>query len=331
MLEFSLEVVRHASELTLQLQKELVSVVLDKSDRSPVTVADLAVQAYVAAKLEEYTPEIPLIGEESSDVFQSEEGKKLLPVVTKYVQRFLPGKREDDICRWINRGQEQISSSEKFWTLDPVDGTKGFLRGQQYAVALALVENGVVKLGVLGCPSLSVEDIQDGVLAYACREQGAWITPLRENSSEEGKKGNFSRRLHVSQEKEISQARILRSVESGHTNVSQLDVLMQKMKVCASPVQMDSQAKYVILADGKGDLLFRLLSAKMPDYEEKIWDQAAGSILLEEAGGKITDLDGKKLDFTQGRTLKKNRGICASNNFLHDAAIQALQELRSIS
>ncbi|MGN1274751.1 MAG: inositol monophosphatase family protein, partial [Thermoguttaceae bacterium] len=75
------------------------------------------------------------------------------------------------------------------------------------------------------------------------------------------------------------------------------------------------------------DLLFRLISAKMPDYKEKIWDQAAGSIILEEAGGRVTDLDGKPLDFSQGYTLKQNRGICASNGLLHDLAVKAIEEI----
>jgi 3'-phosphoadenosine 5'-phosphosulfate (PAPS) 3'-phosphatase len=90
---------------------------------------------------------------------------------------------------------------------------------------------------------------------------------------------------------------------------------------------MDSQAKYAVLAAGGGDLLLRLLSSSQPNYREKIWDQAAGSLVLEEAGGQITDLDGKPLDFTTGRSLRDNRGILASNRALHAAALRALQQI----
>jgi len=90
---------------------------------------------------------------------------------------------------------------------------------------------------------------------------------------------------------------------------------------------MDSQAKYAVLAAGAGELLFRLLSAAKPDYRERIWDQAAGSIVVEEAGGKVTDLDGKTLDFSRGRTLAANRGVVASNGLLHDAALAALAQV----
>jgi 3'(2'), 5'-bisphosphate nucleotidase len=90
---------------------------------------------------------------------------------------------------------------------------------------------------------------------------------------------------------------------------------------------MDSQAKYAVLAAGQGDLMLRLLSASQPNYREKIWDQAAGSRVLEEAGGQITDLDGKPLDFTTGRSLRDNRGILASNHLLHTAALSALRQI----
>jgi 3'(2'), 5'-bisphosphate nucleotidase len=131
--------------------------------------------------------------------------------------------------------------------------------------------------------------------------------------------------LKVSDVSDPTQARFLRSFEAGHTNVSQLDEIGIAMAVNAEPVRLDSQAKYSILASGAGDALFRLISAKQPDYKEKIWDQAAGSIICEEAGGRVTDLDGKPLDFTQGRTLAENRGILATNSYLHKHALDAIR------
>jgi len=92
---------------------------------------------------------------------------------------------------------------------------------------------------------------------------------------------------------------------------------------------MDSQAKYAVLAAGQGDLYFRLLSSGKSDYREKIWDQAAGSLIVEEAGGRVTDLDGKPLDFSKGRTLAANRGLVASNGHLHNAALAAIKKIRA--
>ena len=77
----------------------------------------------------------------------------------------------------------------------------------------------------------------------------------------------------------------------------------------------------------RGDVNLRLLSPSRLDYREKIWDQAAGSIVVEEAGGRITDLHGASLDFTAGRTLANNQGILASNGHLHDTALTALAQV----
>ena len=104
--------------------------------------------------------------------------------------------------------------------------------------------------------------------------------------------------------------------------------LVQALGVTKPPVLMDSQAKYAVMAAGGGDLLFRLLSPSLPDYEEKIWDQAAGSLIVEEAGGRVTDLRGEALDFTQGRTLRANVGVLASNARVHEAALEALRQAR---
>mgnify|MGYP001263478495 CR=1 FL=1 len=120
---------------------------------------------------------------------------------------------------------------------------------------------------------------------------------------------------------------MLRSVESGHTNPGQIDELANTLGITNNAVAMDSQAKYCVLASGKADLMLRLLSPSRPDYKEKIWDQAAGLLIIEEAGGKVTDLDGKSLDFSAGRTLANNRGVLASNGLLHPAILQALRQV----
>ncbi len=121
--------------------------------------------------------------------------------------------------------------------------------------------------------------------------------------------------------------RILRSFEAGHTDAGLIEEFAQYLGVEREPVRMDSQAKYAVLAAGGGELMVRLLSPEKPDYREKVWDQAAGSIIVEEAGGRVSDLNGQALDFAQGRTLKNNRGVLASNGYLHPIAQQTLKEL----
>jgi len=315
-IKFAIEAVRQASILVKTVQAEMVSPAIEKNDRSPVTVADFAAQALVGQMLTAAFPQDVMIGEEDSAALQTGKGRLTLDQVTNFVSRFVPTATPQAVCEWVDRGSAEFAA--RYWTLDPIDGTKGFLRGDQYAVAFALVYDGLVQVGALGCPNLTLTG-QHGVLLAAARGQGTWITPL------EGE-AQFTQ-VKVSTQGNPAGARILRSFESGHTNVSKIDIFAEKLGVQADPVRMDSQAKYAVQAAGQGEIYLRLLSPNQPDYREKIWDQAAGSLVIEEAGGCVTDLDGKPLDFTQGRTLAKNRGICGTNGVLHAAALAALKTI----
>lgn len=314
---FALSAARAAGLLARAIQTELAGASLTKEDRSPVTIADYAAQAMVAHLLEEAFPHDQLVGEEEATDLPPE----LLAKIAAFVARQQPDAAPANIAAWIDRGR--AAPQGRYWVLDPIDGTKGFLRGEQYATALALMEDGQILLGVLACPNLEESARQAiggaGSLVVAARNQGSWTTSLETP-------GEFTQ-LRVSNLSNPSGARLLRSVEAGHTNIDQLDVIASHLGVTAEPQRLDSQAKYALLAAGAGDLLFRLISAKAPDYKEKIWDQAAGALICEEAGGIITDLDGKPLDFTHGRTLAANRGVLASNGHLHAAALGAIQAI----
>ena len=89
----------------------------------------------------------------------------------------LPEIKQEDIHSTIDKGSYDGGPNGRFWTLDPIDGTKGFLRGEQYAVALALIEDGEVVLGILGCPNLTKDlknpDGAQGLIFSAVKGQGA--------------------------------------------------------------------------------------------------------------------------------------------------------------
>lgn len=309
---FAVEAVREGSLLARRIQQEMVGGALTKDDRSPVTVADFAVQALVARRLAELLPGSVLIGEEQADALRLEEGGPTLDQITGFVRAVIPDATPEEVCGLIDRGSGEPPST--YWTLDPIDGTKGFLRCEQYAVALGMVRDGHVELGVLGCPELA-----GGTIFAAVRGQGSWRKPIDGAAN--------WRQIEVSNRAQATAARILRSVEKSHTNVDEIGQLAAKLGVTEIATSMDSQAKYGVLASGDGDVMLRLISPTRPDYREKIWDQAAGSIVVEEAGGRITDLDGRPLDFSQGRTLAKNRGILATNGHLHDAFLAGLRAI----
>jgi 3'(2'), 5'-bisphosphate nucleotidase len=87
---------------------------------------------------------------------------------------------------------------------------------------------------------------------------------------------------------------------------------------------MDSQCKYAAVAGGDASIYLRLPTRA--DYEEKIWDHAAGYLIIREAGGQVSDIHGEPLDFSQGRTLSRNKGVVATNGKLHTPVIAAIQQ-----
>lgn len=318
-LEFAIQAVRQAGRLVQRLQQDLGAAALKKDDRSPVTVADFSSQALVGQLFLSQHPDEPLVAEESSQRLRQDQA--VMERVIEAVDQVHSGVTEADVCRWIDQGAGK--AADRFWTLDPIDGTKGFLRGDQYVVALALIEGGQVVLGAMSCPNLSFELKPDigglGCVVYALRGRGTWVL------GEDGEK----RQIKVSAVEEPAQVRLLRSFEAGHTDPAQLTDLIKLMGIQAEPVRMDSQAKYALMADGEGDLLFRLVPHTAPGYREYIWDQAAGSLIVEEAGGTVTDLNGRRLDFSQSPRLVNNLGVLASNGVLHPAALEALEQVLS--
>ena len=319
---FAIAAVREAALLVRRVQKEMVTPAISKEDKSPVTVADFAAQALVSKRLLEAFPSMGFVGEESAVWLSTDEGANTLEQITHFVRLFEPSATTLDVCQWIDRGA--IEPAGEFWTLDPVDGTKGFLRGDQYAVALGFIRDGQVRVGALGCPELGSGVQPDkggpGTLVVAHRGSGCFASLLTTDQAEWAK-------LAVSTEADVTKARMLRSVEKGHTNVGGIGALIETLGITADPVPMDSQAKYAVLAAGGGEINLRLISPSAPNYREKIWDQAAGTICVEEAGGRVTDLDGKPLDFSHGRTLATNRGVLATNGKLHDSVLAGLKQI----
>ncbi|HEY4233701.1 MAG TPA: 3'(2'),5'-bisphosphate nucleotidase [Lacipirellulaceae bacterium] len=318
---FAIDAVREAALLARRIQREMVTPAITKDDRSPVTVADFAIQALVAQRLRNARPNAVLIGEERADTLRSPAGAATLEQVTQFISTIIPRIAPHEVCDLIDSGGGDPPAS--LWTLDPIDGTKGFLRREQYAIALAFIRDGSVELGILGCPELAdggrAEPNGVGSIVAAAAGLGTWTRPLEAD-------GEW-RRLTVSDQSKPTNARLLRSVEKAHTNTDEIGQLLVRLGINAPPIAMDSQAKYAVLAAGAGDALVRLLSPSKPDYREKIWDQAAGSIVVTEAGGRITDLDGAPLDFSCGRTLADNRGVLATNGHLHEAVLKALKAI----
>ncbi len=313
----ALDSVRAAMRVCERVRQTMVTAdTVSKKDRSPVTVADFAAQAVVSARLLEATPDIPLIGEEDAAMLRDDANALLCERVLEFARSEEPGMQADVLLAAIDRGCADGGGKGTFWTLDPIDGTSGYIRGDQYAVALGLIVDGVVEFGVLGCPALgpTVGDAQGaGSVYYASRGGGAFM------SMEQGEAAVGSR---VSAIADPAGARFCESVESGHTRHDAAAAIVESLGSQGIPVRLDSQCKYAVVARGEADVYLRLPTR--PGYEERIWDHAAGVVIVEESGGRVTDVTGKSLDFSRGRTLAANRGVVATNGHLHDAVLAAV-------
>lgn len=289
-----------------------------KSDRSPVTIADFGSQAIVCKIIKERFPNDIIVAEEDSTELRKPAFSKILEQVTHYVQDFVPDSSPEKVCSWIDYSCHVVK--DRFWTLDPIDGTKGFLRGDQYAIALALIENGLVKLGVMGCPNLYVDKNQPhgkrGVLFLALRGKGSFQMDIE---------GGHKQVLSVSEVENPSNACFTESVEPDHADHLFHQGLAQKLNISKASLRMDSQAKYGIVARGEASFYLRVPSPSEPGYKENIWDHAAGSIVAEEAGGKVTDTLGKPLEFSSGVRMERNHGIVVTNGILHEVILNALK------
>ena len=284
-----------------------------------MTVADFGSQALVARALGEAFPDDPIIAEEDSAELRLPGNAPILEHVLRHVRDIRAeadgegsGPDADEVCCWIDRGGAS-EYCDRFWTLDPIDGTKGFLRNEQYAIALALIVEGQVAVAALACPGL------DAVF-LAVRDEGAFELPL-ETMAEDRRPVQ----IHVSDRDDPAAVRFCESVESGHSAHGDAASIAERLGITAAPLRMDSQAKYAVVARGGADIYLRLPTRA--DYREKIWDHAAGAFLIAEAGGTVTDIHGKPLEFHHGRELVANRGVIVTNGPLHDRVLDVIREL----
>jgi 3'(2'), 5'-bisphosphate nucleotidase len=317
-LEVAINAVREAAGLCRAVQAEITPDVLAKKDKSPVTVADFGSQSLVCRALAEAFPGDPVVAEEDSADLRRAENAAIVEQVVRHVRHTRAVASSNDVCRWIDHGGNR-GYAARFWTLDPIDGTKGFLRGEQYAIALALMVNGEIEVAALACPNLPPADASQsvGAIFTAVRGHGATARTLEPNATPVP--------IHVSSQRDPARARFCESVESGHSSHDHAAQVARRLGITADPARMDSQAKYAVVARGGAEIYLRLPTRA--DYREKIWDHAAGALVIREAGGTVTDVAGRPLEFTHGAELSANRGVIVTNGSLHEPVLAALKSV----
>jgi len=345
-LEIAQLAVQRAAILTKRVFHEKAKGTVSKNDKSPVTIGDFGAQALIIAALKHNFPDDEIVAEE--EAAQLREDANLRTTIWDIVRGTSlsdtdaeaalggPIKSEDDMLTFIDYGNSKGGAKGRIWAIDPIDGTKGFLRGGQYAVCLALIVDGDVKVGVLGCPNLPVDDAAPltesmesgqtdegkGCLFSGVLGQGATSRPLTAGALAP------SQKIFMKAITDLSAATFCESVEAGHSAHGDQAEIAKKLGITKPSVRMDSQAKYASIARGAGDIYLRL--PVKATYQEKIWDHAAGVLIVGEAGGAVTDIHGKKLDFSIGRTLADNKGVIAAPVGAQAQVLAAVKEVLGI-
>ena len=319
-----------ASRVCREVQASLERVrAITKDDKSPVTVADFASQAIVGRILtERLGSSVVLVGEEDSKWLREDDHALHRAATLAAVRAVWPDADEQSMLDAIDAGSGDTHHGS-FWTLDPIDGTKGFLRNQQYAIALAFIERGTPVVGVLACPNLPRdfrkpldEPDKHGCIYTAIKGAGVSETPADDPRAAPV----TIKRLDREPGEPLS---ICESVESAHSKQDDtariLAHLAEQGQPARNPARLDSQAKYAVTARGQADAYLRLPTRK--DYVERIWDHAAGALVATEAGCFVTDIHGRALDFSQGRGLENNKGIICAPPRVHGLILGAIEAL----
>lgn len=341
----------HIASLAVQraavLTKKLLSAVdkghFDKSDDTPVTIADFAAQASIIAAIHKAFPTDSIIGEEDSTALRENEDlfertwelatNTHLDDASAEAYLHLPSTREEMLSLIdLGAAPNPTPAQGRVWTLDPVDGTATFINGQQYAVCLSLIQDGVQVLGLLACPNLPdsstvhedhIDKAGHGHLLTAVSGHGARIQPLGTGSLLP------SRTLpRVSQ---ISAGSDLRFVDTSYSPSGRLDIHAAAAAHLGAPWPQSvdlwsAQMRYVAIALGACNAFVKV--PKSEKYRSKIWDHAGGMLLAQELGCVVTDLNGDAVDCGRGRTLDGCHGMVVAPASVHGVLLEAVRVVR---
>ena len=232
--------------------------VTEKPDATPVTDADTAVEKALRATLSRTRPRDAVLGEEFGSTIAA------------------------------------AGPSQRQWVIDPIDGTKNFLRGVPiWATLIALMDGSEPVVGLVSAPAL-------GRRWWAAKGLGAYT----------GRSLASATRLGVSKVASLSDASFSYSSLSGWEEQGRLDGCLDLTRACWRTRAYGDFWPYMMVAEGSVDIC--------AEPELSLWDMAANAIVVTEAGGTFTGLD--------GRPGPHSGNAAASNGLLHDELLGYLNE-----
>ncbi|KAE9591780.1 putative phosphoric monoester hydrolase [Lupinus albus] len=327
-LEAAVEVVQRASHLCVDVKSSLFSTddkVLEKNDNTPVTVADFGVQALLSLELNKLFPDIPLVAEEDSAFLRSRNlAGTVLDAVTAKASSTGKPLTQDDVLEAIDRGGKDASvfgsKPATYWVLDPIDGTRGFLKASKslYVVGLALVVEGEVVIGVMGCPNWQ-EDLSEKSPAdmkeHTDSLSGSGIVMIAHIGCGTWTKSQTWESLPLSS---------LYNATSDADNVGSNQILI--LTACCG-----SLCKYLMVASGRASIF---MQRKKEKTTIKSWDHAVGMLCVHEAGGKVSDWEGSEIDLaadeSERRVIFPSGGVLVTNGTLHHNILHIISQTSTL-
>ncbi|KAA8515384.1 hypothetical protein F0562_019005 [Nyssa sinensis] len=363
-LRAAVNVVERACRLCVDVKKSLFSSdgrILEKNDQTPVTVADFGVQALVSLELSKLFPSIPLVAEEDSAFLCS--SNLVNSVVNAVIDKACFQDKQltqVDVLEAIDRGGKDAFSfgpePATYWVLDPIDGTRGFVKGSEalYVVGLSLVVEGEIVLGVMGCPNwqedyfnkstteLGCENVLSGsgIIMVAHVGCGTWRKRLSDMLNSTTKMPNSWTRCFVDGCCLVHEARFCISDSQTWESLPLSDLYdattnadsIEDKQILLLPTCCGSLCKYLmVVASGRASVY---IERERAQKIIKAWDHAVGMICVREAGGKVTDWRGRQLDLAadqaERRIIFPFGGILVTNGSLHNKILELITSSSSV-
>ncbi|KAK4130828.1 carbohydrate phosphatase [Trichocladium antarcticum] len=303
-----------------------------KDDLSPVTVADFAIQALLARVLHGAFPHDGFVGEESADELRQSPAllSRVLATIAECAGASL-FRDADDLCAAID-SCTTASNSARTWVFDPIDGTKTFIRGEQYAINVALLEDGEQILSVVGCPLLSadatapifdasVDPTGAGCMLFAVRGHGAYVRPLLVETAEVQPRRLPRHADNVTSPDGLRSVTCWALLDSGVDTVHK--AVAEQLGVPFPGCDLLGWVpRWAVMALGLANMTVWVYKTR--DRHAKIWDHAGAMLLFEEVGGIVTDVHGKPIDLASGRKLEVNFGFVAAPKAVHHLVLRTV-------
>jgi 3'-phosphoadenosine 5'-phosphosulfate (PAPS) 3'-phosphatase len=265
----------------------------NKDDNTPVTLADYASQSYIISELRSIFPDDRIIAEEGNLQLINAKAENLIRECLSDLNIGNINSIKGDICY---RGVP----SERQWTIDPIDGTMGYTKGLSYAVGIGFMIKAVPTLCAIAVPNYKGEKL---AVFSAEKDHGAKVSYEKGSSSS----------INVSQKTDFQDFILCHSL---HYDKPWVMNFARKIGI-SQFVQIDSMAKFCMVADGSADLYIKPLQ----NYPTSSWDFLPGDLLVREASGHVSDLNGEPLKFIEDKCLWTLPGVISSNGILKNRLI----------